>query len=251
MSNPNTINAALLAPFDASLIEDKQGKRYIGHEQIRMRVIEATGNKFDWVVTGREIRDQDGVIRARSKTGTIPPVMIVDGMLTIPGLGARAGTGVQVLEEGAGEDTYKAAESDAFKRAAMAFGVGLSQLYMSATSAPPARATSRPQTRQQSAPTPEPAAQPPTPVGKKPASSMPLDELEKETRAAWITRDSATLAHLCGTCPPDELYWVTLVKASTTAEQVDWTLRQLDKRELRFGESFAQEVNAIRGTLND
>jgi hypothetical protein len=55
----------------------------------------------------------------------------VVGRLAIPELGTRAGIGAHPLDAGAGEDAaYKSAESDAFKRAAMAFGVGLEQLYV-------------------------------------------------------------------------------------------------------------------------
>ena len=43
----------------------------------------------------------------------------------------RARLGAHPLDAGAGEDAaYKSAESDALKRAAMAFGVGLNQLYL-------------------------------------------------------------------------------------------------------------------------
>ena len=51
--------------------------------------------------------------------------------LALPELGTLARIGVQLLDAGAGEDAaYKSAESDALKRAAMAFGVGLAQLYL-------------------------------------------------------------------------------------------------------------------------
>ena len=123
----------LLESFDQSVIEHKQGMSYIGHEHIRLRVIDATDNHFDWEVTGVDYRT-DGVVRDRQnkQTGEMftPQVMVVTGKLTIPGLGTRTGMGVQVLEGGAGEDAYKGAESDAFKRAAMAFGVALKQLYV-------------------------------------------------------------------------------------------------------------------------
>jgi hypothetical protein len=117
----------LLEPFPQSAIEHKQGMSYIAHDKIRLRVIEATDNAFDWVVTSTDYRI-DGAVRAR-KDGNVPPVMIVTGQLTIPGLGTRTGIGVQTLEAGSGEDMYKGAESDAFKRAAMSFGVALKQLY--------------------------------------------------------------------------------------------------------------------------
>lgn len=126
------ISDDLRAPFPASAIETKDNKRYISHDYIRDRVIEATCNRFDWDVTGVEYR-ADGLANRtdkQTKERFAATVMIVTGTLTIPGLGRRHGLGVQVLENNMGEDGYKMAESDAFKRAAMAFGVGLKQLYM-------------------------------------------------------------------------------------------------------------------------
>lgn len=126
----------LLEPFPQTAIERKDGMAYISHDTIRMRVIEATDNNFDWITDAPEYRT-DGVVKPRQvkengkPTGEIftPQVMIVTGRLTIPGLGTRIGIGVQTLERGSGEDMYKGAESDAFKRAAMSFGVALKQLY--------------------------------------------------------------------------------------------------------------------------
>lgn len=210
MKSPDDINTTLLEPFPQSLIEEKNSKRYIGHEHIRMRVIEATGNQFDWTVTGREIRDQDGVIRAR-KSGTIPPVMIVDGVLTIPGLGARAGTGVQVLEENAGEDTYKAAESDAFKRAAMAFGVGLQQLYMDAPAVPQqvtARATSpRPQTRQQ-------------------REELTDKQFDEEVRKALKDKNNERFAELVSDAGKYTSRWLVMIRNCESPQALDWLERR-------------------------
>lgn len=53
---------------------------------------------------------------------------IVVGELTIPGLGTRTGIGVQRTTERGGEDLVKGAASDALKKAATLFGVGL-ELY--------------------------------------------------------------------------------------------------------------------------
>lgn len=123
-----SISADLLKAFPPQAIQTREGgggKRlsYVSHDTVTRRLIEATGNVFDWVITRVDIR-QDGL--ARGRNGAEPPaVMIVSGVLTIPGLGTREGTGVQVLNPGAGEDTYKMAESDALKRAAMRFGVAI------------------------------------------------------------------------------------------------------------------------------
>jgi len=214
MKNPDDINTTLLEPFPQSLIEDKQGKRYIGHEHIRMRVIEATGNQFEWHVGSMEYRD-DGAVRPRQDKKTnewnVPPVMIVTGTLTIPGLGARSGTGVQVIEAGAGEDTYKAAESDAFKRAAMAFGVGLQQLYMDAPAVPQQvteRATSpRPQTRQQS-------------------EELTDKQFDEEVRTALKDKNNERFAELVSDAGKYTSRWLVMIRNCESPQALDWLERR-------------------------
>lgn len=232
---PDEINAKLLEPFPTDVIEDKQGKRYIGHEHIRMRVIEATGNQFDWQVTGREIRDQDGVIRAR-KSGTIPPVMIVDGILTIPGLGSRAGTGVQVLEENAGEDTYKAAESDAFKRAAMAFGIALRQLYMN-----------------------EPAQRRPQPAQKRTTSTetndtdprglMPMPQFMETFSLALFSKDARELKGLMDGAADSIPHWVAMADLAGDAKQLKWVKDEMEKRGISRVPAFDDAYKARTAAL--
>ncbi len=51
--------------------------------------------------------------------------MTVRGTLTIPGFGSREGYGVQIINARGGEDMVKGASSDALKKAATLFGVGL------------------------------------------------------------------------------------------------------------------------------
>lgn len=55
--------------------------------------------------------------------------LVVTGRLTIPGLGSREGTGIQEMVSPAGKDMgadlLKGADSDALKRAALLFGVGI------------------------------------------------------------------------------------------------------------------------------
>jgi hypothetical protein len=121
-ADPRHITTALMEEFDAGILEEKNGFKYLPHEAVRQRLIEATDNIFDWSIEQVLFRD-DNVSRSK---GTHPTVMVVIGTLTIPGLGSRAGVGTHPLIEGSGEDAaYKSADSDAFKRAAMAFGVGL------------------------------------------------------------------------------------------------------------------------------
>lgn len=159
LSNPYTLGTLawvteckqrLAEPFPTELIEEKNGLAYLPHEVIRQRLIEATGNCFDWTIDQILFRD-DGVTRRavdpKTKQAPRPLSMVVVGRLAIPELGTRAGIGAHPLDAGAGEDAaYKSAESDALKRAAMAFGVGLAQLYLETGEAKrqqPGRSTTR------------------------------------------------------------------------------------------------------------
>ena len=155
----------LCDPFPAELIEEKNGLSYLPHEVIRQRLIEATGNCFDWTIDQILFRDDGVTRRAKDRTtGETPrPLsMVVVGRLTIPELGTRPGIGAHPLDAGAGEDAaYKSAESDAVKRAAMAFGVALEQLYVQTGEA------KRVQTRRISA---RSAAHPARSSGGKPAA---------------------------------------------------------------------------------
>lgn len=134
MQNLGSVDLELLeAPFGDDTIEEKSGMLYVPHEIVRERLIQATGNCFSWKIEQVIFRDDGVTRRSNDNTGAPrrPMSMIVIGTLSIPGLGERAGVGAHPLDEGAGEDAaYKSAESDALKRAAMAFGVGLKQLYI-------------------------------------------------------------------------------------------------------------------------
>jgi hypothetical protein len=131
MATPEEIVKHLAEPFAAELIEDKNGQDYIPAEFIRDRVNQATENQYDWRHISIDFRTSDGVLKPHRETGEIAPICVYIGELTIPELGTRIGIGVQEMQAGSGADAaYKGAESDAFKRAAMAFGVALKQLYM-------------------------------------------------------------------------------------------------------------------------
>ena len=58
----NECKRRLAEPFPADLIEEKNGLAYLRHEVIRQRLIEATGNCFDWTIDQILFRD-DGVTR--------------------------------------------------------------------------------------------------------------------------------------------------------------------------------------------
>jgi len=127
-------SAILQEPFDVDVIEDKNGMLYVPHEHYRQLVIDATDNVFDWDIKQVIFRETHGEVVRRdkeTKEDVYPVVMILIGTLNIPGLGSRDGIGVHPIDRSAGEDAaYKSADSDAFKRACMAFGVGLKQLYI-------------------------------------------------------------------------------------------------------------------------
>lgn len=119
------IRDALEAPFGSSDIKWRQGAggmqlAYLDGPTVYRRLNAAT-NSWDFVVERSFFDGMDG------KNG-VDKVMIVEGHLHIPELGKRAGTGVQVLKPGSGEDMYKGARTDAIKNAASLFGVGL-ELY--------------------------------------------------------------------------------------------------------------------------
>jgi len=125
-------------PFPAALLQDKRGLTYVEAEYYREKLNEATNGAYDWEFVKIDFR-LDGAVKPvgiKNDKGEItewrePVVCQYIGKLTIPGLGSRIGIGVQEIQVGGGADSaYKGAESDAFKRACMAFGMGLRQLYI-------------------------------------------------------------------------------------------------------------------------
>jgi len=119
--------AGFFSDSEISLKNDRY--KYIDHANVRQRLIDATGNQWSWSIKDFQVRpSSDDVSRAQ---GNAVPVVVVIGTLTIQGLGFRDGIGVQEMNPNSGADAaYKGAESDALKRAAMSFGVGLKQLYI-------------------------------------------------------------------------------------------------------------------------
>lgn len=117
-SDMATITTALMRPFPQEAIKARQGGgntrlRYVEGHTIIHRLIDATGNRFDLRVLSL---DQKGDLLTA----------LVE--LTIPGLGSRQHIGVQKISERGGEDLTKGAITDALKKAATLFGVGL-ELY--------------------------------------------------------------------------------------------------------------------------
>jgi len=95
------------------------GYPYFSGSDIIRRVIDATDNNYSWEIL-RISQEKDVADRV---------YWWVHGRLTIPGLGAREGIGVHQAAGGSTNpqwtEAVKAASTDAFKRAAALFGVGL------------------------------------------------------------------------------------------------------------------------------
>jgi hypothetical protein len=113
----------LQAPFEDKDVRSRQesGKpafEYIKGGDVVKRMIEATENTYDWIVTRMELI---------TTAGAKGPVVfwLCEGNLTIPGMGTRTGIG---SAKAFNEDAPKSAETDAYKRACVKFGPGL-QLY--------------------------------------------------------------------------------------------------------------------------
>lgn len=120
---PEQIKEALNAPFDESQIKYREGAygkslAYLDGPTVYDRLNQST-NSWSFEIS-KSYFDQ-----VTGKGGEPTRLMVVEGHLEIPELGKRAGTGVQLLRPGSGEDMYKGARTDAIKNAASLFGVGL------------------------------------------------------------------------------------------------------------------------------
>lgn len=229
MTDAKTISDALRADFPANLIEQKQGKSYIGHEHIRERVIEATGNQFDWHLASMEYRN-DGAIKARGN-GEVPLVNVATGTLTIPGLGSRTGIGVQVIEFGGGEDSaYKGAESDAFKRAAMAFGVGL-QLYVNG---PSERGSS-------------PAQQ--TTANTTTSAPINPDQFLQSWKIAFGTKSKEAIADSFNIAGTNLDLWQLMYESMPDRKTLTWLIDEMSKKGVEQSDTFRKGVDAYRSSL--
>ncbi len=105
--------------------------------------------------------------KQRAPYQTDLPCMTVYGELTIPSVGTRAGIGVQMIEDNAGEDVMKGALTDCLKNCAKYFGLGL-HMYSGDAPAPaqsPTPAPARTERSQQAS-----APQSDRPVQQRPSS---------------------------------------------------------------------------------
>lgn len=128
--------------------------------------------------------------------GAEVPMFMVTGELTIPGLGTRSGIGVQMINDNGGEDLVKGAQTDALKKAAVSFGVGI-ELYGPDLEAGASSPSSRPAVQRDSSPTPRPQQ------GNRPASPDERENvtrtlLERAKRVSWSDRHLARWAQSKG-----------------------------------------------------
>jgi hypothetical protein len=153
----------------------------------------------------------------------------VIGTLTIPGLGSRAGIGAHPLDEGAGEDAaYKSAESDAVKRAAMAFGVGLHQLYIETGEAKRVQKPQRNGGQVRAMARPAAQSRPePRQSELKPANDK---QFGNEVRQAMASRDATAFRKLVDDANDHVGRWVALVQAAESPQALDWIKRQIERK---------------------
>lgn len=111
---------ALTRPFEAGEVKQRPGPgrkafSYVSGQTVIGRLLTAAGSAFSWKVERVELVTQE--------TGEGPTsYWMVLGLLSVRGLGVRAGIGTHPAES---VEAPKAAETDALKRAAVKFGVGL------------------------------------------------------------------------------------------------------------------------------
>lgn len=181
------MRAMLEEPFQESEIKQRQGGgnsrfSYVPGELIIRRLNAATDGCWDLRIKAIDERPMGN-----------DTLVMATVALTIPGLGTREHIGVQRVSERGGEDLVKGAITDALKKAATLFGVGL-HLYdddapAQPTGSPPARPTSaRPHDR-------------PQPPSQKPRSQAPFGEYGwtgfwSEARAAGFPDKQAVEARL-------------------------------------------------------
>lgn len=228
------ITATLLEPFPQDVIEDKQGMAFIGHEYIRMRLIEATGNQFSFTIDNVEYRN-DGAMKPRTdkNTGEIveTPVCVVTGTLTIPELGSRTDVGVQEIQAGGGADSsYKGAASDCLKRCAMSFGVALQQLYIDTGKPGQAAKRSGSSARQQASV--QTRQHPET--GELPITD---DQFRTQFDAATAANDSDAKRRLVTLAGMSPSRWMYMVGKARDLNALEWVERQTQQRGLDLADA--------------
>jgi hypothetical protein len=125
-----TVDLELLAkPFSPEAVKTREapgGRKplsYVEGHTVIHRLNDATGNCWDF-----RVLDMSSTVTGKDRNGNDIVIFTATVELTIPGLGSRQHVGVQAVRQGAGEDLVKGAVTDALKKAATLFGVGL-ELY--------------------------------------------------------------------------------------------------------------------------
>lgn len=167
MSANDEISKKLSERFPREAIKQRQGGggkmlSYLDGATVIRRINEATGNCWDFVVL------------AEGREGNMLTALV---RLTIPGLGSREHKGVQIVQPNGGEDIHKGAITDALKKAATLFGVGL-ETYSDDYGSDEAQSPAPRQTTQQRPP--QRAQQAPQPFS--------ADEFIAMIDAAWAMR---------------------------------------------------------------
>jgi hypothetical protein len=133
-TKPGSVNIDQLTkpfPRDALMTRTVQGKGFTyvqGHSVIN-RLNAATGNCWDFEILDTQTREVEIAAKPEyNKPGRIDLLITARVRLTLPGLGSREHVGVQMVSPGSGEDLVKGAVTDALKKAASLFGVGI-ELY--------------------------------------------------------------------------------------------------------------------------
>ena len=139
--------AELTKPFPPEALEQRAGANgkmltYIKTHAVINRLNRACQYRWDWRIIEQH------------KEGEL---LICRGELTIPGLGTKAAVGVQEIRPNGGVDLWKGASSDALKKSATLFGVGI-ELYGEDIEDPDREARPSPQPRPPQ-PAPRPAYQ--------------------------------------------------------------------------------------------
>ena len=129
----NEVGAKLAKPFAQNLIKQRQGAKgmmldYVPGHTVIYRLMSATDNDYSFTYSFPPIIQSsiENVYNKNTKKyeDKMVHTLIVGVELTIPGLGTRAGLGVQKMQS-ASEDMLKGALTDALKNAAKYFGVAL------------------------------------------------------------------------------------------------------------------------------
>ncbi|MCC6315060.1 MAG: hypothetical protein IT337_13730 [Thermomicrobiales bacterium] len=123
MMDKNVISAKLGEPFPQQALKSRRaggGKdlTYVEGHTVIHRLNDATGNTWNFSVDKIE----------RTEIDPTNAVLMAYVTLEIPGLGKRSHIGVQSVNARGGEDLVKGCVTDALKKAATLFGVGL-ELY--------------------------------------------------------------------------------------------------------------------------